>query len=174
MSTHTEIPAAISSARQYHTAMAEIERLIEKGFDNLNDQEVSRLDNLSDKVHEYESEKYPMPMANSISGILQGYMKANNINRTILGKELKISGSTISDIINEKKGISFPLAVKMHKILRIDAEKILNVDMVGSSSTQTSTRQPVQITKSNKARSPETKNLRRSGKKAAAKKKQVT
>jgi len=171
MSTLTELPAVLGSASQYHAAMAEIEGLIEKGFDNLGDSEVSRLDELSDKVHEYESKKYTMPMANSISGILQGYMQTNNINRTILGRVLKISGSTVSDIINEKKGISFPLAVKMHKILHIDAEKLLNVEIVSSSTTQISTRQHFQTTKSGRRKPTKAKIHITPRKKAAAKKK---
>lgn len=171
MPTIIKIPSVLGSASQYHAAMAEIERLIEKGFDNLNEDEVSRLDKLSDKVHEYESGKYPMPMTNSISGLLQDYMQMNNINRTNLGKILKISGATVSDIINEKKGISFPLAVKMHKILHIDAEKLLNVEVASSSTTQLSTPQRVQATKLNKAKSVKAKIYTAPGKKAAARKK---
>src|SRR5450432_4132881 len=118
---------------QYHAAMSEIENYISRGFENLNKNEANHLDELSDKVHEYESRKYPMPMANSVSGLLQGYMTANNLNRAKLGSVLKVSGSTISDILNEKKGISFPLAVRMHQILKIDAEELLNVKLVSSS-----------------------------------------
>ena len=64
-------------------------------------------------------------MANSVSGILQGYMVTHNLNRTKLGTVLQVSGSTISDILNGKKGISFSLAVKMHQILKINAEELL-------------------------------------------------
>ena len=117
---------------QYHIAMSEIENYIARGFENLNEKEANHLDELSDRVHEYESRKYPMPMANSVSGILQGYMVANNLNRARLGSTLNVSGSTISDILNGKKGISFPLAVKMHQILKIDAEELLNVNIISS------------------------------------------
>ena len=117
---------------QYHAAMSEIENYISRGFENLNEKEANHLDELSNKVHEYESRKYPMPMANSVSGILQGYMIANNLNRAKLGSVLKVSGSTISDILNDKKGISFPLEVRIHKILKIDAEELLNVKIVSS------------------------------------------
>ncbi len=118
---------------QYHAAMSEIENYISKGFENLSDKEANRLDELSNKVHEYESRKYPMPMANSVSDLLQGYMIANNLNGVKLGNLLQVSGSTISDILNGKKGISFPLAVKMHQILKIDAEELLSIKIVSSS-----------------------------------------
>jgi antitoxin component HigA of HigAB toxin-antitoxin module len=121
---------------QYHAAMSEIENYISKGFENLSEKEANRLDELSNKVHEYESRKYPMPMANSVSDLLQGYMLANNLNGVKLGNILKVSGSTISDILNGKKGISFPLAVKMHQILKIDAEELLSVKISSSSSVR--------------------------------------
>jgi antitoxin component HigA of HigAB toxin-antitoxin module len=127
------IEKQVFTPSQYHAAMSEIENYISRGFENLNEKEANHLDELSDKVHEYESHKYPMPMANSVSGLLQGYMMANNLNRVKLGSVLKVSGSTISDILNGKKGISFPLAVRMHQILKIDAEELLNVKLVSSS-----------------------------------------
>jgi antitoxin component HigA of HigAB toxin-antitoxin module len=112
---------------QYYAAMSEIENYISRGFENLSKKEAMHLDQLSDKVHEYESVKYPMPMPDSVSGILRGYMIDKKLNRATLGSLLKVSGATISDILNEKKGISFSLAVRMHQILKIDAETLLNV-----------------------------------------------
>lgn len=123
---------------QYHTAMSKIEDYLAKGFENLSVKEANHLDELSDLVHEYESRKYPMPMANSVSGILQGYMATHNLNRTKLGTVLNVSGSTISDILNGKKGISFPLAVKMHQVLKIDAEELLGVKIDSPSPTRQS------------------------------------
>ena len=118
---------------QYHAAMSKIEDFLSRGFENLNAKEANLLDELSDQVHEYESLRYPMPMANSVSGILQGYMATHNLNRTQLGTVLKVSGSTISDILNGKKGISFSLAVKMYQILKINAEELLSVKIDSSS-----------------------------------------
>ena len=118
---------------QYHAAMSKIEDFLARGFEKLNAKETDLLDELSDRVHEYESLKYPMPMANSVSGILQGYMATHSLNRTQLGAVLQVSASTISDILNGKKGISFPLAVKMHQILKINAEELLSVKIDSSS-----------------------------------------
>ncbi len=136
ISTIKNIKKPALTPSQYHTAMSAIEDYIARGFEKLSKAEANHLDELSDIVHEYESSKYPMPMANSVSGILQGYMTANNLNRAKLGRVLNVSGSTISDILNGKKGISFPLAVKMHQILKIDAEELLNVTIVASQPAQ--------------------------------------
>jgi rubrerythrin len=59
---------------QYHAAMSKIENYISRGFENLSEKEANHLDELSNKVHEYESRKYPMPLANSESGM------ANNLS----------------------------------------------------------------------------------------------
>jgi HTH-type transcriptional regulator/antitoxin HigA len=158
---------------QYYSAMAEIEDYIAKGFENLNEKEATRLDQLSDRVHEYETHKYPMPMPNSVSAILQGYMTDNNVSRAKLSSLLQVSASTISDILNEKKGISFPLAIRIHQVLKIDAETLLNVRLVPSGMTQAIT-----ISKNQKLRSDRTKigpgsrvrNLKSSAKKATRKK----
>jgi antitoxin component HigA of HigAB toxin-antitoxin module len=127
----------ISTPGQYHAAMSKIEDFLARGFENLNTKEADLLDELSDLVHEYEALKYPMPMANSVSGILLGYMATHNLNRTKLGTVLQVSGSTISDILNGKKGISFPLAVKMHQILKINAEELLSVKIDSPSRDRT-------------------------------------
>ncbi|MEJ0079939.1 MAG: helix-turn-helix domain-containing protein [Puia sp.] len=58
------------------------------------------------------------------------------MNRTKLGTVLQVSGSTISDILNGKKGISFSLAVKMHQILKINAEELLSVKIDSSSTAK--------------------------------------
>jgi hypothetical protein len=50
---------------QYHAAMSEIENYISRGFENLNKKETNLLDELSNKVHEYESHKYPMPITHT-------------------------------------------------------------------------------------------------------------
>jgi plasmid maintenance system antidote protein VapI len=37
-----------------------------------------------------------------------------------------------TNILNDKKGISFLLAVRIHKILKIDVEELLNVKIISS------------------------------------------
>jgi len=53
------IEKQVFTPSQYHTAMSEIENYISRGVENLNEKEANHLDELSDKVHEYESRKYP-------------------------------------------------------------------------------------------------------------------
>jgi antitoxin component HigA of HigAB toxin-antitoxin module len=56
----------IATNKQYHTALAEIEGLIEKGFGNLTEKETKQLEQLSLAVEAFEAVKYPMPIIPTI------------------------------------------------------------------------------------------------------------
>ncbi len=58
----------IETNSQYHSTLAKIETLIEKGFSKLTKSETVQLENLSKSVEKYESQKYPMPIHTSIKG----------------------------------------------------------------------------------------------------------
>ena len=62
---------------QYHTALAQIETYIEKGFSKLTKSETIKLENLSKEIEEHESKKYPMPVYTSIKDMLEYYMFEN-------------------------------------------------------------------------------------------------
>lgn len=47
---------------EYFSALALIEKLIEKGFDKLSPQETEELAQLSKNIEIYEMQKYPMPL----------------------------------------------------------------------------------------------------------------
>ena len=61
-STIKNIENQVFTPSQYHASMSEIENYISRAFEKLNEKEKNHLDKLSDKVHKYESRKYPMPM----------------------------------------------------------------------------------------------------------------
>jgi antitoxin component HigA of HigAB toxin-antitoxin module len=50
----------------YYSALAQIEALIEKGFENLTVEETELLSILSEEVEKFEATKYPMPLYSSI------------------------------------------------------------------------------------------------------------
>ena len=117
----------IETNSQYHKALAEIETFIEKGFGNLTESETTLLENLSKTVEEFESHKYPMPIYTSIKDILEYYMFENKINKVELSRHLQIPNSTLSEIMNGKKRINLAIAKKLHKILHIDGNFILEM-----------------------------------------------
>jgi len=52
----------IKNNSEYHASLDIIESLIEKGFEQLNENETAELAQLSEKVEVYEIRKYPMPL----------------------------------------------------------------------------------------------------------------
>ena len=117
----------ISTNSQYHAALSQIERFIEKGFKNLSSSETKKLQRLSVSVEEYEMQKYPMPLPAGIKEVLENYMFEKKINKSQLSKELEIPNSTLSDIINGKKRINLTIAKKLHQKLQMDGNFILEV-----------------------------------------------
>lgn len=117
----------ISSNSQYHSALAQVELYIEKGFKNLTKKETAELQRLSVAVEEFEMQKYPMPLKADIGQILEHYMYEKRINKSQLSRQLEIPNSTLSEIMNGKKKINLSIAKKLHEKLKMDGNFILEV-----------------------------------------------
>lgn len=115
----------IASNSQYHTALAEIETLIEKGFGNLTKKETGKLKQISLAVEAYEKNRYPMPVATTIPALLEEYMHENKMNRVQLSQMLEVPNSTMSEIINGKKKLNLSIVKKLHDKLNIDGNFLL-------------------------------------------------
>jgi len=117
----------IETNSQYHTALARIESLIEKGFNKLTKSETAELESLSKLVEAFETKKYPMPLHTDIRDVLEHYMIENNINQTELSQLLEISNSALSEILSGKKKLNIKIAKKIHQKLKIDGNLILEL-----------------------------------------------
>ena len=117
----------IETNSQYHTALARIESLIEKGFKKLTKSETAELESLSKLVEAFETKKYPMPLHTDIRDVLEHFMIENNINQTELSQLLEISNSALSEILSGKKKINIRIASKIHEKLKIDGNLILEL-----------------------------------------------
>lgn len=117
----------IETNSQYHTALAQIESFIEKGFNKLTKAETAKLETLSKNVEEYETKKYAMPLQTDIIDVLENYLLEHKINQTELSNQLEIPNSTLSEIMNGKKKINLAIAKKLHQKLKIDGNFILEV-----------------------------------------------
>ena len=118
----------ISTNSQYHSTLAKIESLIEKGFSNLTNSETSELQGLSLAVEQYEMQKYPMPLQTGLTEILEHYMLEQKLNKTQLSQRLEIPNSTLSEIMNGKKKINIAIAKKLHQKLQIDGNLLLEAE----------------------------------------------
>lgn len=117
----------INTNSQYHSALAKIERYIEKGFANLTKRETEHLQKISLAVEIYEAQKYPMPLPTGVKDILEHYMHENKLNKTQLASQLEIPNSTLSEIMNGKKKLNMSIARKLHQKLNIDGNVLLEV-----------------------------------------------
>lgn len=117
----------IETNSQYHTALAQIEVFIEKGFNKLTKSETAKLESLSKSVEDYEAKKYPMPLHADLVDVLEYYMFEHKINKTELSRKLDIPNSALSEIMSGKKKINLAIAKKLHLNLKIDGNFILEV-----------------------------------------------
>jgi len=115
----------IGNKQQYYSAMAEIENYLQKGFANLNVKEDDRLGQLSRAVEAWEIKEYPMPMSPSFTDILIHIMNQTRFSQTDLSKELNVSKSLLSEILNGNKQPNLEIVINLHKRFDIDANIIL-------------------------------------------------
>jgi HTH-type transcriptional regulator/antitoxin HigA len=115
----------IKNNSEYYTCLARIESLIEKGFEQLSENETSELAQLSEKVEIYEIRKYPMPLKPSVSDILGTIMREKRLNQSELSKILGVTDSTLSSILNGKRKLTLELAKELHIKFQIDGNLIL-------------------------------------------------
>jgi len=115
----------ITNKQQYHSAMAEIEGYLQKGFSNLTSTEEDHLEELSKAVEVWELKEYPMPMQPSFPDILIYVMQFKRYTQSELSEDLAISKSLLSEILNGKKQPNLSIVVNLHKKFGIDANVLL-------------------------------------------------
>ncbi|OJW57803.1 MAG: hypothetical protein BGO55_09620 [Sphingobacteriales bacterium 50-39] len=115
----------ITNKQQYHSAMAEIEGYLQKGFSNLTSTEEDHLEELSKAVEAWELKEYPMPMQPSFPDILIYVMQFKRYTQSELSEDLAISKSLLSEILNGKKQPNLSIVVNLHKKFGIDANVLL-------------------------------------------------
>ncbi len=117
----------ITTKKDYYVAMSEIEGFLAKGFDKLTREEDNRLAELSVEVSAYEKAYFPMPVKHELAVIVDAYMKENNLTRQKLALLLGVGNSTLSEILNKKRPITFDFAKKLHSKLHLDGNLIFEL-----------------------------------------------
>ena len=117
----------IKTRSEYHKVMAELEIFLAKGFDNLTSEEDDILESLSKLVSEYEKIHFPMPVKHDLATILEAYMKENNLNKQKLAVFLGVGNSTLSEVLNKKRPITFDFAKRLHERIHLDGNLIFEL-----------------------------------------------
>ena len=117
----------ITTKREYYIAMSEIENYLAKGFEKLTKEEDEKLAQLSSEVNKYEKIYFPMPVKHDLSVIIDAYMKENNLTKQKLAELLGVGNSTLSEILNKKRPVTFDFAKKLHSKMHLDGNLIFEL-----------------------------------------------
>jgi HTH-type transcriptional regulator/antitoxin HigA len=104
-----------------NAAQEMIDRLLEK---NLDTGEQDYLDVLTDLVESYEDEHYPIPDA-SEADVLRELMRSNGLSQLKLAREVGISQSTISAILNGTRSLTKEQVVRLAQFFHISPAAFL-------------------------------------------------
>lgn len=116
----------LSNETEYHAALAEIEPLLQKGFDNLSIEEEDKLEYISKLIEDYEKVYYPLPFnPKTIIEMIEYKMFELKLRQRDLAKLLGVTENRISEILNGKRKVNIDFAKRLHEKLNVDAAFIL-------------------------------------------------
>jgi HTH-type transcriptional regulator/antitoxin HigA len=110
---------------QYKTALARAEQIMLKGSKHISPEESIELKVLANQISEFESEHFPLPKPQSMQAMIEWKMFELRMKQTDLAKLLEEPTSRISEIMSGKRSINIRQAKKLHKVLNIPADFIL-------------------------------------------------
>jgi HTH-type transcriptional regulator/antitoxin HigA len=114
------LPKAIKSETENERALAEMDRLMSKGEDNLTPEEDALLELLADLIEKFEDERYPIPEAPPHQ-ILRTVMEERGLRQVDLVSILG-SRAAVSRIMNGSRAISKAQAKKLSEYFRMSID----------------------------------------------------
>jgi antitoxin component HigA of HigAB toxin-antitoxin module len=118
----------ILSRKAYHETMLTIYKLMDKGEPNLSAAELKKLAVMSAAAEKYEDGVLGLKPKRKPETILEAIelkMFENKLTQTKLAAEIGIGQSKVSEILSGKRRPDLPFLRGVHKILKIDAEFLL-------------------------------------------------
>ena len=116
----------IKTKKDYHSAMAELEVYLQKGFAKFSKKEAEKLKELTAMIEKHESLNYVLPMQpGNITEMIELKMFEKKLKQKDLAKILGISDTRISEVLRGKRKVNLELAKKLHAKLGIDATFLL-------------------------------------------------
>jgi len=117
-----QLPLAhIRDDRHLDAAQEMIDRLLQQ---NLDRGAQAYLDVLTDLVEAYEAEHEPIPDA-SEADVLRELMRSNGLSQSRLAKEVRISQSTISAVLNGRRSLTKEQVVRLARYFHISSAAFL-------------------------------------------------
>lgn len=118
----------ILSRRAYHETMLAIYKLMDKGAPNLSEAQLKKEVAMSVAVERYENEVLglrPKKKPQTVLEAIELKMLENKLTKTRLAAEIGMGQSKVSEILSGKRRPDLPFLRGVHKILKIDAEFLL-------------------------------------------------
>jgi|SRR5579863_7238150 len=117
---------SIRSKKEYHQTMVDIYGLMNKGEAALSKSELKRLSDMSDAAEKYEDEVLGLkPKPRTIADAVALKLFENKMNQTQLAKSMGLAKSKVSEVLAGKRKPDLPFLKGLHKVLKIDAEFLL-------------------------------------------------
>ena len=115
------LPAIIETEAENDRALQIVNRLMNKGEDNLSPEEVSLFRLLVKLIEDFEDKAYPTGDFSTPRAVLQSLMEDHNLKQKDL-LDIFVSSGTISEILAGKRQISKTQAKLLGEKFRVSAE----------------------------------------------------
>ena len=120
----------IKSKRAYPEMMVEIYKLMNKGEGKLSKPELAKLSKMSIAVKSYEDEILglkPFKEPETISELVELKLFERKMTQARLAEEIGLAKSKVSEILNGKRKADISFLKGIHKVLKIDAGRLLEI-----------------------------------------------
>lgn len=120
----------IKSKRAYHEMMVEIFNLMNKGEGKLTKLESTKLSKMAIAVEIYEDEILglkPIKEPETIPELVELKLFERKMTQAKLAEEIGLAKSKVSEILNGKRKADISFLKGIHKVLKIDAGRLLEI-----------------------------------------------
>jgi len=120
----------IGSKKEYHETMVTIYNLMNKGEKNLTKKELSQLSSMAMAAELYEDTVLGLKAIKepkTISEIVELKLFENKMTQAKLADEIGLAKSKVSEILNGKRKADIQFLKGIHKLLKIDANTLLEM-----------------------------------------------
>ena len=119
----------IKSKKAYHETMVVVYDLMNKGADNLSEEELKNLETMARAAEEFEDNVLglkPRKQAQTIAEIVEEKMYENKLTQASLAAMLGLGKSKLSEILNGKRKPDIEFLKALYKKLNIDPAFLLD------------------------------------------------
>lgn len=115
---------SLQSEEELDRAIAVVNQLVDRGFENLSPGEEAYLDVLSDLVEKYEDEHHPIPEA-SPTGMIQFFMEDRQLSQRAVALGSGIAVSTMSEILAGRRQMNLEHMRKLATFFQVSVSLFL-------------------------------------------------